>query len=175
MTVTPILRPKGYEPGLPFLGRGIERYPIRGGGAAVISLEQGDEIELIDPEGLQRCEIAVFGKDGREDAAALGAVASGPASGIAAILSGDGEDAAKVALGLKRRGVAFGDCRAVVLFDGDSRPGESVSFTAQRDVICIVAAPGSAMTPDQQTPPTARPACGATRRASHRSRHRPKL
>jgi aminomethyltransferase len=136
------------------LGSGIERYPIRGGGAAVISLEQGDEIEIIDPEGLQHCEIAVFGKDGREDAAALGAVVSGPASGIAAILSGDSEDATKVVLGLKRRNVAFGDGHAILLFDGDSRPGESVSFTAQRDVICIVAAPGAAMSPDQQTPPT---------------------
>jgi aminomethyltransferase len=154
MTADPILRPRGYQPGLPFLGSGLERYPIRGGGASVIALEQGDRIEITDPEGLQRCEIAAFDKAGREDAAALGTVSSGPAEGIQAILSGTGEDVAKVALGLKTRKITLGDCRAIHLFDGDSRPGESLSFTAQRDVVCIVAAPGGPMAPDRQNPPT---------------------
>ena len=155
MTVAPILRPRGYEPGLPFLGSGVERYSIPGGGTAVIGLEQGDELEIIDPEGLQRCEIAVFGKDGRPDTEALGAKASGPASGIADILSGAGEDAVKAAFALRKRQIDLGAGRAIVLFEGESRPGESATFTAERDVICMVAAPGAAMTPDLQTPPTA--------------------
>ena len=93
MTVESISRPRGYEPGLPFLGTGIERYPVPGGGVTVIVLAQGDSIEVIDPQGLQRCEVTVFAKDGREDPAALGIRTSGPAKGIAAILSGAGEDA----------------------------------------------------------------------------------
>ncbi len=154
MTVESIPRPRGYEPGLPLLGSGVERHAVRGGGATVIRLDQGDRIEVIDPQGLQRCEVAVFGQDGREDAAALGAVASGPAAGIAAILAGEGEDARRVASRLRRWNVALGDSRAIHLFEGDSRPGEAASFTAQRDAVCIVAAPGAAMAPDQQTPPT---------------------
>ncbi len=158
MTVESIPRPRGYEPGLPRLGSGVERHAVRGGGATVIRLDRGDRIEVIDPQGLQRCEVAVFGRDGREDAAALGAVASGPAAGIAAILAGEGEDARRVASRLRRWNVAlgdtWGDSRAIHLFEGDSRPGEAASFTAQRDAVCIVAAPGAAMAPDQQTPPT---------------------
>ena len=30
MAVVPVFQPKGYAPGLPFLGTGTERYPIRG-------------------------------------------------------------------------------------------------------------------------------------------------
>ena len=51
MSVSPIARPLGYEPGLPFLGTGIERYPVRGGGATLMGLEPGDRLEIIDPEG----------------------------------------------------------------------------------------------------------------------------
>ena len=115
MTVVRIQRSQGYEPGLPLLGTGLERYPVRGGGAAVIDLSEGDSLEIIDPQGLQRCELAVFGKDGNEDAAALGAVSSGPATGIAAILSDDGENSRSVAAGLRRQHIRFQDSRAVHL------------------------------------------------------------
>jgi hypothetical protein len=52
MTVESIPRPRGYEPGLPRLGSGVERHAVRGGGATVIRLAQGDRIEVIDPQGL---------------------------------------------------------------------------------------------------------------------------
>jgi len=154
MNVIPIQRSQSYEPGLPLLGTGLERYSVLGGGTAVIDLCEGDSLEIIDPQGLQRCELAVFGKDGIEDSAALGTDTSGPAKGTAAILSSDREDARAVASSLSQQNVNVGDSKAIYLFEGDSRPGESVSFTAQRDVICIVAAPGNAMAPDQQNPPT---------------------
>jgi aminomethyltransferase len=154
MTAVPLQRSRSYEPGLPLLGTGLERYPVRGGGAAVIGLAQGDRIEIIDPQGLQRCELAVFGRDGIEDAAALNAVTSGPAKGIAAILSGGNESARSVAAGLRQLNIQFQDCGAVYLFEGDSRPGEVASFKAERAAICIVAAPGESMCPDRQNPPT---------------------
>ena len=154
MNVVPVQRSAGYDPGLPFLGSGLERYVVRGGGAAVIELSQGDGLEIIDPQGLQRCELAVFGHDGTEDAAALGAAASAPADGIAAILSDGSESSRAVSAGLRRYKIRFEDCRAVRLFEGDSRPGESVSFTAQRAAACIVAAPGGSMSPERQDPPT---------------------
>jgi aminomethyltransferase len=154
MTVVPLQRSQSYEPGLPLLGTGLERYPVRGGGAAVIGLAQGDSLEIIDPQGLQYCELAVFGKDGHEDAAALNAVTSGPAKGIAAILSDDNEGARSVAAGLSLQNIKVEDSRAVYLFEGDSRPGETASFTAQRAAVCIIAAPGGAMRPEEQNPPT---------------------
>ncbi len=154
MDVMQPVRPRGYEPGLPLLGTGLERYPVRGGGAVVIGLAQGDSLEIIDPQGLQYCELAVFGKDGIEDAGALGAVASGPAKGIAAILSDDSESSRSVVHGLRRENLQVEDSRAVYLFEGDSRPGEAASFTAQRAAVCIIAAPGGAMRPEEQNPPT---------------------
>ncbi len=154
MAIVPIFRPKGYAPGLPFLGSNRERHPIRAGGSAVIILDQGDTIEIIDPEGRQRCEMAIFDKDGKEDAGAIGAKTSGRAKGLAAILKSGGEGAQKVVDRLRRRNIELCDTRAVHLFDGESRPGESAAFTAQRDAVCIVAAPGPRMRPDQQDPPT---------------------
>ncbi len=154
MNVTPVQRSQGYEPGLPLLGTGLERYPVRGGGAAVIDLSEGDRLEIIDPQGLQRCELAVFGQDGKEDASALSAVSSGPAKAIAAILTDGSESSRSVAGGLGRQNIRFEDTRAIYLFEGDSRPGETASFTAQRAAVCVIAAPGGSMSPDRQDPPT---------------------
>jgi len=154
MNLVSPLRSQSYEPGLPLLGTGLERYPVRGGGATVVDLSEGDRLEIIDPEGLQRCELAVFGKDGHEDASALGAVASAPAEGIAGILTGESESARAVAAALRQRGFGLEGIRAIQLFEGDSRPGESASFTAQRAAVCIIAAPGASMAPDRQDAPT---------------------
>ena len=154
MVVSPIARPLGYEPGLPFLGTGIERYPVRAGGATLMGLEAGDRLEIIDPEGRQPCELLVFDGSGRADAGALGVQSTGPAGGLAAMMTADSEDARALAYGLRRRGLDPAGASAVHLFDKDSGPGESASFTAERAVTCIVAAPGEAMEPDQQTPPT---------------------
>ena len=154
MVVVPVFQPKGYAPGLPFLGTGMERYTVRGGGATVIELEAGDSLEIIDPEGLQHGELAVFDETGKADAGALGTKTNGAADGILAIASENNEDARRLVRGLSRRKVDLAGCQALSLFEGDSRPGESVSFTAQRLAVCILAAPGEPMQPDQQSPPT---------------------
>ncbi len=154
MAIVPVFQPKGYAPGLPFLGTGIERYQIRGGGVTVIDLYPDDSIEIIDPEGLQRCECAVFGRDGKEDAGLIGAQADGAAEDIWKILTGPADDARRVSRRLKHWNIAPQDCGSVHLFDGESAPGESRSFVAERDAICLIAAPGKAMAPDGQRPPT---------------------
>ena len=70
---------------------------------------------------------------------------SSDASGLKQILSGTGESARSVRAGLERRGIDFARARAVTLFGGESRPGESAEFTVTRDGLLIVAAPGAAM------------------------------
>ena len=52
-------------PGLPFLGTNIERYIVHGGGATVFQLLQGDAVEVLDTEGLQRCELILFNEEGQ--------------------------------------------------------------------------------------------------------------
>ena len=154
MAVVPVFQPKGYAPGLPFLGTGTERYPIRGGGVTVIDLFVGDSIEIIDPEGLQRCEMVVFDRSGKENAASLGAKASGLGEDISRILSGKSHEARRVVSGLKKRCIELAECKAIHLFDGDSRPGERVTFTADQHAVCVIAAPGNDMSPEIQMPPT---------------------
>ena len=60
------------EPGLNSLPPGVERYIIEGGGLTGIQILPDDEIEIINNEGNQICEISVFNKDGKSELAMLG-------------------------------------------------------------------------------------------------------
>jgi len=142
------------RPGLPALGFGVERHVARGGGAAVLSLEPGDTITVRDREGRQAAELSAFAPDGSADTAALGVVPNGTAAGLKAILGGDDPEARALAGGLRRRGLDPTAARSVEVLGGDSRPGDEATFTAERPLVCFVAAPGAAMRVDRQDPPT---------------------
>ena len=45
-------------PGLPVLPPGVERHPIPGGGSRAVTIHAGDEIWVVDREGLQPAELA---------------------------------------------------------------------------------------------------------------------
>ncbi len=155
MSIEQRARPKLLEPGLlPFVP-GLERHRAPGGGACVISLAPGDEIELTDHEGCQRCEVVVLGVGGGEDFGALGLAAGEAASGLAALVGGAGDDGRMVAQALKAAGLEPGAVNASVLFGDGTPAGETVSLTADRAALCIVAAPGGPMRVDEQDPPTA--------------------
>ena len=55
------------EPGLNILPPGVERYIVNGGGLTGIQILPDDEIEIINEEGNQVCEISVFDKDGNSN------------------------------------------------------------------------------------------------------------
>jgi aminomethyltransferase len=142
------------EPGLQRLSPGTERYCVRGGGATVITLRVDDRLRISDPEGRQRCEVAAFADNGKPASDALGSRAQHDGTGIRAILAADSEDARSLIAALARRQIDLSAFRSINLFEGDSLPGEAVTFTAQRDLICIVAAPGGPMRLDDPNPPT---------------------
>jgi aminomethyltransferase len=127
------------------LAPGEERYKVPGGGVIAVPIHAGDRLRLIDVEGMQACELVAADATGVIDPAILGARGSGDASGLKQILSGTSESARIVRAGLERRGIDFARARAITLFGGDSRPGESAEFTVTRDGLLIVAAPGVAM------------------------------
>ena len=55
------------EPGLNSLPPGVERYVVEGGGLTGIQILPDDEIEIINTEGNQACEISVINKDGKSE------------------------------------------------------------------------------------------------------------
>ena len=146
-------RPRLREPGLFLLQPGIERYRVKGGGATTIALNAGDKATIIDVEGRQRCELVVLSPDGKEDAAALGAKADGKPEGLASLLERCEANDALLRF-FKRQLVEARGVPAVQLFGGDTRPETEETFKAERDVVCVVTAPGRPMQVDEQSPPT---------------------
>ena len=55
------------EPGLNVLPPGVERHIVNGGGLTGLQIFPDDEIEIVNDEGNQICEIIVFDKDGKSD------------------------------------------------------------------------------------------------------------
>ena len=53
------------EPGLNVLPPGVERHVVNAGGLTGLQIFPDDEIEIINEEGNQICEIICFDKDGK--------------------------------------------------------------------------------------------------------------
>ena len=138
-------RPRLLEPGLWRQDPYLERYHVPGGGCIVFELLPDDELRVVDPEGKQIGELAVFSPDGRPDTSALTNQTATAAAGLKSILGSDQESARQVAAGLNRRGIDVATAQAVVLFAPDAPPGEEASFTATRTCTCAVSAPGTRM------------------------------
>lgn len=133
---------------------GVERYRVCGGGSIVLALTAGDRMHIIDVEGGQPCELAVFGRKGGEDLEALGARADSRLVSFSSGLTKGNGDALAAVAALRQRGIDATEARAVRLFGEGTRPGEEEAFTATREAICIVAAPGGPMRVEAQNPPT---------------------
>ena len=166
MTAIVLEQPRVLVPGLLMVEPGVERYRVTGGGATVLALAAGDELEVVDPEGRQRCELVAFDADGRSDPGLLrparsGGNGSSPASthepAALDILSADLKDARRVRAGLERAGIdltAVRAARPLRLLDSDTPPGTRARVVAHADVACVVAAPGEAMSSHGGVPPT---------------------
>ena len=55
------------EPGLNVLPPGVERHVVNAGGLTGLQIFPDDEIEIINDEGNQICEIVCFDKDGKSE------------------------------------------------------------------------------------------------------------
>ena len=140
-------------PGLPILPHGTERHPVPGGGSRAVRIEAGDEIWIVDREGLQPAELTFFAPDGRSDAGMIGARGAGSPLGLQRALASD-PSGRRVLRALEAAGFDIGRADAVRLFADGSRAGDHAVFHAQRDGLLIVCAPGEPMDPGAQTPPT---------------------
>ena len=70
------------EPGLRILPPGVERYVVIGGGLSVFEIFPEDQIEIINNEGKQLLEIAVFNNKGKTDSSILNLKENGSANEI---------------------------------------------------------------------------------------------
>ena len=141
-------------PGLPILPHGVERHPVPGGGSRAIPISKGDEISVLDKEGLQQGELVFFAPDRSSDAAYLGARGQGRPQGTIDTLANGSPSGAKVLRALEAAGFDIGKGDGIAIFAEGSTPGETAQFTAECDGLLICAAPGGPMLPEAQNAPT---------------------
>ncbi len=138
-----ILRPDGSA-----TTSGHERHQVPGGGAILIEVAAGDTIAIKDIEGGQPCEIVAFDRQGRGDPGILAARATGSASGLKALLLSGDPSLSAFRRRLERRGIALAGAASIDLFGATTAAGTEERFTAQRDGVLVVAAPGGPMPVD---------------------------
>ena len=146
--------PRVRLPGLNALPANTERYRVRAGGSVALLLGAGDQLELVSPEGLQPGEITVFDSSGRSDSSLIGARNTGSGDALKNILDGSGASARALAQALAGRNCSVSQANSAEVFREQSPAGDSVRFTAQADVTCVVVAPAEDMHADRQDTPT---------------------
>jgi len=150
----PTVLGSSHIPGLPVLPHGVERHVVPGGGSRGLSINKGDEILVVDREGLQLAEMVFFDPSGRSDAAMLGAKGSGKADYLIKLLSSGDLSGVKVLRALERTNFDIRKGDAIRIFTEGSKASDSADFVASSDGLLIVAAPGEHMLPEAQNVPT---------------------
>ena len=90
------------EPGLNVLPPGVERHVVNAGGLTGLQIFPDDEIEIINEEGNQICELICFDKNGKSDLGILNQKENGKKSFIKEILKGKDESSLVTNLQLKK-------------------------------------------------------------------------
>ncbi|MCL6286154.1 hypothetical protein M3P21_21875 [Ruegeria sp. 2012CJ41-6] len=150
----PFERSEVLVPGLPILPHGTECHPVPDAGSRAGRITKGDTITLLDRDGIQPAEMVFFAPDRSSDAAMLGAQGHGRPDGVIATLANGAPSGRKVLRALEVAGFGIGQGDVVHTFSDGSRPGDMSHFVAECDGLLIVAAPGEAMRPEEQNPPT---------------------
>ena len=151
---TPFERNGISSPGLPILPHGVERYVIQGGGSRALPIEAGDEISIVDREGLQPVELVFFAQDGSSDASKIGATGGHTPVGLQAALSSGDPSGKRILAALKKSGFDIGRADGICIFSEFSKAGETAGFYASTDGLLIVCAVGGPMCAWGQNAPT---------------------
>jgi len=141
------------RPGVCPRSSGVERYRVAGGGSVIFRVFAGDQLQIVDTEGGQLGEVLPF-INGQCDSGMIGVEANGQGGGFKQILGSKNPTYEQLKAGLKRHQLSFENLQSIDIFGTDSVAGEQESFLPSADGVIIVSAPGKAMTPDQQNPPT---------------------
>ena len=109
------------EPGLNVLPPGVERYIVNGGGLTGIQVFPDDEIEIVNNEGNQLCEISVFNKEGKSELSILNLKEKKDTSEIKKILLKKNESSLVALRQLKKRNLDISKSKASILFEKDTK------------------------------------------------------
>ena len=132
------------------LPRGVERRRVVAGGVLALPLFAGDEVEIVDPQGLQPAHIAAFTHTGAAVTAAIGAPESAVTvtpDRLAQCLAADTESSRRLTRKLREHdiNIAAADVREVLSGGDDTVAGNSLSFICACDALFLICAPGDDM------------------------------
>ena len=130
------------EPGLSSLPLGVERHVVNGGGITGIQIFPEDEIEIINDEGNQICEISVFNKDGKSELEILNLKENKDSNEIKKILSKKDESSLITAYQLKKRNLDIEKSKSAIVFNKDATSREKIKLISKDKCYCIFSAPG---------------------------------
>ena len=142
------------EPGLNVLPPGVERHVVNGGGLTAFQLFPEDEVEIINDEGNQICEIICFNKDGKSEVGILNLKENSDKNFIRDILNGKDETILATNYQLKKRNLNITQSKSSIVFDKDTPPGEKIKFKSKDKCYAIFSAPSEDMLVTNQNPPS---------------------
>jgi aminomethyltransferase len=142
------------EPGLNVLPHGVERHVVNGGGLTAFQIFPDDEIEIVNEEGNQICEIICFNKDGKSEVGILNLKENSDKNFIRDILNGKDETILATNYQLKKRNLNIAQSKSSIVFDKDTPPGEKIKFKSKDKCYAIFSAPSEDMLVTNQNPPS---------------------
>ena len=140
------------EPGLNVLPPGVERHVVNGGGLTAFQIFPDDEIEIVNEEGNQICEIICFNKDGKSEVGILNLKENSDKNFIRDILNGKDETILATNYQLKKRNLNIAQSKSSIVFDKDTPPGEKIKLKSKDKCYAIFSAPGEDMLVTNQNP-----------------------
>ncbi len=141
-------------PGLNILPPGVERHLINGGGLTAFQIYPDDELEIINNEGNQICEIICFDKNGNSDVGILNLQSNSKKNYIRDILNKKDETILATNYQLKKRNLNISKSKSSIVFDKDTDAGEKVKLKSKDKCYGIFAAPAQDMNIADQNPPS---------------------
>ena len=141
-------------PGLNILPPGVERHLVNGGGLTAFLIFPDDELEIINNEGNQICEIICFNKNGKSDVGILNLRPNNEKNFIRDILNKKDETILATNYQLKKRNLDISNSKSSIIFDKDTKAGEKVKLKSKDKCYAIFAAPGQDMSVTEQDPPS---------------------
>ena len=140
------------EPGLNVLPPGVERHTVNMGGLTGLQIFPDDQIEIINEEGDQICEIICFDKNGKSELGIINLKENSKKSFIKEILNNNDESSLVTKLQLKKRNLNINNSKSSIIFDIDTPSGEKVKLKSKDKCYIIFSAPKNDMLISDQNP-----------------------